>query len=135
MGVIMYNITKLMLVFMVGTMVLLTAGCGGGGDDDSAADVAGVWSVTMDGETDLVSIQQAGNELTVVDSDQEVVDGEIYGRSVTFEFTEVDSGITVTLLIELTLDSEDTPSLMTGTLKGIVDGHVIETFTMTWVKQ
>jgi len=35
------NVTKLMLVFMVGTMVLLTAGCGGGGGgDDTVANVA-----------------------------------------------------------------------------------------------
>ncbi len=126
---------KVMLVCMVVTMVLLTAGCGGGGGDDKVANVAGVWSVTVDGDTDLITIIQDGHNLTLVDPDQEVVDGEIYGKNVTFEFTEIDEGFTITLLIELTLDSEDSPRVMVGTIKGIVDGQVVETLGITCVKQ
>jgi hypothetical protein len=134
-SMVMSNISKLMLVFMFGTMVLLTAGCGGDGGDDTVANVAGVWSVTLDGDTDLVTLIQNGHDLTLIDPDQEVIDGEIYGRDVTFEYTEIDEGITVTLLVELTIDSEESPSVMTGTLKGIVEGVVIKTYPMTCVKQ
>jgi hypothetical protein len=129
-------LNKVMLVCMVGTMVLLTAGCGGGGgDDDTVANIAGVWSATLEGDTEFINIIQDGHNLTLIDPDQEVVDGEIYGKNVTFEFTETDGGVLITLLIELTLDSEDSPSVMTGTFKGIVDGQVIQTMALTCVKQ
>ncbi|MDA3800533.1 MAG: hypothetical protein PF692_15855 [Kiritimatiellae bacterium] len=131
----MSKITKLMLVLVGGAMILSTVGCGGGGgDDDTIANVAGVWTVTMDGDSDLITITQNGHDLTLIDPDFETADGEIYGRSVTFEFTEVDSGVVVTLLIELTANSDDYPTLMTGTLSGIVDGQVIQTYAMTWVR-
>ena len=131
----MSNVTKLMLVFMVGTMVLLTAGCGGGGGDDTVANVAGVWSISLDGgNSEESTLLQNGHELTLVDSGDVIADGEIYGRSVTFELEENDSGTTVDILMELTLDSEESPSSMTGTVKAMVDGRVIITYTIVCLK-
>jgi len=135
----MSNVTKLMLVFMVGTMILLTAGCGGGGGgDDTVANVAGVWNVVVDGyieDSYLIPVQQDGHDLSLVDPDGIVSGGDIYGTIVTFERTEVDDGRTVTILIELTLDSEESPSLMVGTLTVLIDGAVVEVESMNWSRQ
>ena len=83
----------------------------------------------------MITLIQNGHNLDLIDPDQDILDGEIYGRDVTFEYTEVDKGITFTVLFELTLDSEESPSIMTGTMKSIVDGNVIETTLVTCVKQ
>jgi len=133
----MSKIIKLMMmVMMVGTLVVMSTGCGGGGgDDDTIANVAGVWEVTIDGRSDSITLVQDGHNLTLMGLEFGDVSGDIYGRDVTFEFTATENGETASLLIEVTLDSVESPSIMTGTLKGIIDGVVIETMPITFLKE
>ena len=134
-GVVMFKITKLMLVLIGAIIILSTVGCGGGGGgDDTIANVAGVWMITVEGDTDSVTLSQNGHLLTMVDPDADTINGEIYGKDVTFEFAEVDEGIAVTLMFELVIDSEESPSTMTGNIKGYADGVLIKTIPMTCVR-
>jgi hypothetical protein len=134
----MFKIAKLMMVVVViGTFVVMSTGCSSS-DDDSYADVAGVWEViTYDDpiETDDMTISQDGNSLSVVDPDGDVFYGSVDGASISFEYTEVEEGVTVTMLIELTADNDDVPTFMTGTVQFLVESEVIEVYDMTWTRQ
>ena len=93
----MFKITKLMMmVAMVGTLVVMSTGCDSSSDDDTVADIAGVWMVTVDGDTDASTITQDGHSLVMTDTDGVSASGEIYGTSVTFSMTEIDDGVLVT---------------------------------------